>query len=617
MTHVLTIAGREIRERRMVFLASGFIAVMPFLFALLPGAAQFGRAARIAGTGGILASGWAIGLAMILGVSIMSSELAERRLSFYLTRPIDAASLWLGKLTAAWVIVLVTFAIVLVPSLIAGGAAWKTAWDTPINVVVTLAAVISLGLILIFHFAGTFTRSRSPWIAADLVGCLLLTGATWLLVQPLLSRLSLQNAKIVLIGVLCGFAAAIIPAGVYQVARGRADFRASHAALSKFVWIGSAVVLLFAGAFVMWVLSATPSDLLFPQLGQSPAGRWAWASGPAAQRNDYHPLFIIDTATGQHVSIPASRFNPTFSRDGRSLVWLRHGTRTELMVTRLDSSPPRHIATGLSGWFPVTVLSDNGSRLAAIDSNRTLSVTEVESGRILASVKVSNRRHQMFFVGDDTVRIYEMPDHGQSELEPMTVRAHELSVAERKLTMTGEFTTPAKSLLLTADSKGSRLLLTPNGGDRMFHLDGRTLTTVASYPVPPTYAGSFVLASGNVVMADRAAGVLRVFDDRGSKLREIAVGGSNQIWAVSEVTPSRLLVLKHGMPGSGSRDFETLVVDCERGAVERREKVMPGEIRSWDDPRVSSPRALRRLLVEDANRVLWCWNPMTGAKARL
>jgi hypothetical protein len=287
------------------------------------------------------------------------------------------------------------------------------------------------------------------------------------------------------------------------------------------------------------------------------------------------------------------------------------------MVTRLDGSQPRHIATGLSGWFPVTVLSDDGSRLAAIDSNRTLSVTDVESGRILASVKLSNRRHHMFFAGNDTIRIYEKPEDVSPQGKPTTLHAHELSVPARKLTSTGEFATPAKSVLLSADSNGARILLMPYGADRMFLLDGRSLATIAEYLVRPTYAGSFILANGNVVIADRTAGLLRVFDDRGSKLREITVGAANQIWTVSEVAPSRLLVLRHGVSGYGRRDFETLVVDCERGAVERREKLMPGEIRSWDDPRVSSPRVQRRLLVEDANRVLWRWHPMTGAKTRL
>ena len=617
MTHVLTIAGREIRERRMVFIAALFIAVMPFFFAVLPTASRFSGAAKIAGAGGILAPAWAIGLAIILGVSMMSSELAQRRLSFLLTKPVGAASVWFGKLTGAWVMVLVTFGIVLIPSLIAGGWTWETVWSTPISVVVTLTALISLWLILIFHLWATFVRSRSPRLAVDLVLGAIFAGATWLLMQPLVVRLSLENAKIVVIGVVAGFAAIIIPAGVYQVARGRADFRASHAALSKFVWIASVAMLLLAAGFVAWILSATPSDVLFPQLGQAPSGKWAWVSGEAAKRNDYHPLFLIDTSTGRHFSIPASRFGPAFSRDGKSFVWLKHGRGAELMVTRLDGAKPRHMATGLMAWFASTTLSDDGTRLAVINPDRTLSVTEVESGRILASVKVNNRRHRMFFAGNDTLRIYETPDDGPRDLRPVTLRAHELNIAARKLAPTGEFTTPAKSLLLTADSNGARLLVVPIGADRMFLLDGRSLATVTELPVRPTYAGAFILANGNVVLADRTAGFLRVFDDRGSKLREIRVGDANHIWTVSEIAPSRLLVLLHGSPGSNRPEVATLVVDCERGVIERREKVMPGEIRGWEDPRVASPSAPRQFLVMDVNRVLWRWDPMTGAKTRL
>ncbi|HVS30590.1 MAG TPA: hypothetical protein VMS98_03950 [Thermoanaerobaculia bacterium] len=619
MTHVLAIASREIRERRMVFVAAAFLATLPFLFALLPSAARFGRAARIAGTGGILASAWAVGLAIVLGVSILSSELAQRRLSFYLTKPIGAASVWLGKLTAAWVIVLVTFAIVFVPSLMVGGSAWQTAWNTPINVVVALVALISLGLILLFHLAGTFVRSRSPLLAVDLVLGVLFAGATWLLVQPLMARLSLQNVKIVTLGVACGFAAAVIPAGVFQVARGRADIRASHAALSKFVWAASAVVLLFGGAFVAWVLSAGPSDLLSPQLGQASAGKWAWATGQAAKRNDYRPLFLIDTTTGRHFSIPASRFAASFSGDGNSAVWLRRGN-LELMVTRLGGGKPRHIATGLSGpWFSVAVLSDDGTRLAAIDSNQTLSVSDVDGGRILASVKLAGsfKSHRMFFADNDTVRIYETPSRVAQPGTGTTLRAYELNIPGRGLTLTGELAAPAKSLMLTADSSGRRVLLMPNGGDGMFLLDGRSLQNMATYSVKPTWAGSFILRNGNVVIADRAAGVLGVFAGSGEKLREIRVGHASQIWAMSEIAPSRLVVLLYGRPGSYVRDFTTLVVDCERGVIERRDKVMPAQIRGYDDPRVASSDAPRQLLVEDAERRLWRWNPLTGAKTRL
>src|SRR5512145_2096094 len=98
MTHALIIARHELRERSFVFALAGVLALIPFAMSLMPFGRRFGRELMLAGTAGIISVCFTVGLALILGASLVGRELSEKRMSFYFARPVSAASIWFGKL---------------------------------------------------------------------------------------------------------------------------------------------------------------------------------------------------------------------------------------------------------------------------------------------------------------------------------------------------------------------------------------------------------------------------------------------------------------------------------------------------------------------------------------
>src|SRR5260370_34576724 len=119
----LVIARRELAEKRFVFLTAAIVALQPFWVILMPSA--FGRQSILATVGGVLAIGFTGGLAVVLGVSTIGRDLADKRLSFYFAKPVSAQAIWYGKLAAALLMIAGSFAIIIGPVLLWGMGAWR------------------------------------------------------------------------------------------------------------------------------------------------------------------------------------------------------------------------------------------------------------------------------------------------------------------------------------------------------------------------------------------------------------------------------------------------------------------------------------------------------------
>ena len=76
----------------------------------------------------ILATAFALGLAGILGSTIVGRDIAAGRMSFYFARPVGGAAIWFGKLAAAAALVVVSFFIAVAPALIAGPMTVRPIW---------------------------------------------------------------------------------------------------------------------------------------------------------------------------------------------------------------------------------------------------------------------------------------------------------------------------------------------------------------------------------------------------------------------------------------------------------------------------------------------------------
>ncbi|HEV2063603.1 MAG TPA: hypothetical protein VGS00_03535, partial [Thermoanaerobaculia bacterium] len=89
MRGFLAVARREIEEKRFVFAAAAAASLIPFAIPLVRG--LHGTAATEARdwTTAILAGTFLLGLGVVLGGSVISRDLVDRRIGFYFSRPLS------------------------------------------------------------------------------------------------------------------------------------------------------------------------------------------------------------------------------------------------------------------------------------------------------------------------------------------------------------------------------------------------------------------------------------------------------------------------------------------------------------------------------------------------
>jgi len=471
MSHTLAIAGRELAEKRFVFLAAAAFGAIAAIMPLIPGVHD-GREAVVV-TATILATAFAAGLATILGATIVGRDIGAGRMSFYFARPVGGASIWFGKLAAAAVLVAVSFAIAMVPALVAGPTTIKRFGAGDLIAPLPIGAVI---LFFLAHAIGTMIRSRSALIAADFIAAALLVGIAWLLVRPLLWGHAI-NASIVL-GKAFAWAllAAAIAAGAWQLIDGRSDRRRSHRAFSTAFWAIVAVALLGAAIFVGWIVSATPADLRGRVNAiQAPQGDAAILSGDS-KHFDYRPTFL----NGKRINTTAWA---QFSRDGQRVLMIEMlsplSSASEIVVRNAASgwrAAPAKIA--FRQWVASPVASDDLSRFAAIDGG-ILTIYDVATSRALGSWRLGDNNFRwMFFATPNVLRVYAQ--------RTTSIEATEYDVSTRSARKLGVFEQPAIGVRVSPD--GTRAIVTQRGGKALL-CDGRTLQPIG----PATWSSRFLL----------------------------------------------------------------------------------------------------------------------------
>jgi hypothetical protein len=212
-----------------------------------------------------------------------------------------------------------------------------------------------------------------------------------------------------------------------QVTRGRTDLRRGHRALSIVLWSLLLPASFLLAGYTRWFLAVSPEDLVSVNstIG-SPASPWIAVQGRAAHRGGYRPGFLLDV--GSRRFVPAG-FSLTsldgpplvrFSADGRRAVWLESsdasvtvGSDLELRTLNLrqPGASPQSTRILLPGGVSAFALSPDGRRVAAVHDRR-LTVDEIDSGRLLASVDLRNddyhEARRLVFSGPDRVRLYNL-----------------------------------------------------------------------------------------------------------------------------------------------------------------------------------------------------------------
>lgn len=590
MKNALVIARRELTEKRFVLLTAVAIACLALIVPFVPGVHSGERRNAVAVASLIFSTGFTVGLAAILGASIIGRELSDGRLSFYFSKPITASSIWFGKLIAATLLIVVSFAIIIAPAFFAGITGVIRTWTSLGESLPTIRIIlaVALALFLLSHVIGTFVRSRSAWLVFDFIAASVCAAAIWMIVRALLSGYAIELTR-QLWWILAIFAVlAIIAGGLWQVARGRTDRKRSHLELSRFLWMALGGALLVISAFTVWVTSVDFPDLIAQSIDQSRTGAWAFISGTGNHRRDYRATFLYNLRDGRAHRVPAalSQWSSTeFSGDEKtaafaSMVSLTSRAATELYAVKLDAPAPEIVATGIpyTGNF---VLSDDGSRLAIPKFGDLITVYDLASRTSVGSVRVPNARWlNPQFVTNDLLRI---DDFGNSAL-----RVFEFDVARKTLRQTGE--APVSRWRVNPDR--TRAMSYWKQPDVTIY-DAKTGRLLTSVPIKAVTA-KFLMDGRIAAIDDR--NVLHLFTPDGAPIRSIALP-AEPFSQIFDVGNGLVVVLV-------KKDQTDLTIDVDRGAIVRTETGL--------QPAYNGRGPL--LFCTNKAHDLIVWNPATGEK---
>jgi len=627
MRGAILIAMREVRERRAVLAAALVAGLLPFASPLIPGVAAARAGEARDAMAAILALGLGVILSILLGATAVARDLAENRLGFDFARPIGALGIWAGRLGAAVGLTLAAIVIVATPaSLIGGRISLPDRGETigEIGLPVLGAVLLFVGLA---HAASVAFRSRSRWLALDLVGLVVVLLLAASGVKRIHDAFAVETAWLVGTVAVVALIPALWIASALQVARGRTDLVRGHRTQSIALWSMLLVLALAIAGFSLWFVAADVDDLVAAWAEPAPAGPWIALDGTARGRPGLEAQFLLDTESGRSIRLAPGDLtsgNATmFTRDGRSAVWMHRmaGSNTiEVEVIDLAGPDPRPRMTSIAFdlLMPIRAdLSPSGTRLATLQG-RSLAVHDLEAGRILAAATLAETdqtwgRVRVTFVDENRVRVYVLGER---------LIAHELDVEHRASTSwTGPEVGEAYPALHWRAGH-DRLILADPGPTGAVLLDGSSGATIRQLGAlgAQSVTSCGFLDDGRIAMVaepvwGRAA--LELLSTDGAPLASFDLGTtdpSTTFWLGAEAAPGMLLIGRSSRTEPGELPAGRLMlVDLSTGMVREVEGGgRPVAAMSWiDQQRPAQPASVAARLVQRA-RSVWLLDPASA-----
>jgi hypothetical protein len=610
MRGLAALARREIEEHRIALLAALVAGLLAAGAPLLP--FHGGNPGEVREAVAVfVALAFAAGLSISLGSSVLSREIANRRIGFFFARPISSAAIWGGKLAGSAAVAAGAAALVLLPSFLVNRARFSREIGSIFLAGVALAVAV---LLPIAHALGIVFRSRLPRLGADLALFFLAAAVVALTSRWLIGETAFDTWRRAAIALACLLLGAVVAAGFAAVARGRADIQEAHRALSRLLWPVAIVATALFAAYAKWIVSVGPGDLAWIWVSPAPRGDWATVSGRAPSRAGDNTLFLLKTSTGEFVKLKNGYARPVFSADGRAAVWLETShsvsflsllSRPEWMGTSrpvrfhrfalgesaspsptdvLFSSPPR-------AW----AISSDGKRLAAVNdetggaSANFVSVYDLSTARLLAAAAIPPQvGAHLLFVTPDRLRIYleESPGRGAANEVPRQLAIYEMDVIGRKLTETGRMGPFAGFLVLRTDARASRaIVLDPRGRKMTLHdgWSGRRIAVLSSGERRSRNAA--FLGDGRIAQVESSDTGTRVrifsFDGDEQRMVPIRFGPGWRIGLGGEILPGVVAIAARSEKADW-KDSECLLVDTRTGQTRTiGEHLFPAAAMAW------------------------------------
>lgn len=437
MRGFLLLFRRDLVQRWMLFVASFamglFIAAIP----LLKGSRL--SPAELRGAAGLTAALiWCAVLAILLGGSIFTRDLAENRLAFDFRLPVRPGAIWAARLLAAIATIALAAGLLLAPSALFGmdftGAAagldvllgiGDGGQGVPSHTGLTLAPLAILALLLLANPMALAARARQAWAGVDMISFALVGLAaywSWQTLRPWEAHSAIWWATAVLIATtLLGTAVA----SLLQLTRGRTETGKAQSHLSLGVLTAALLAAGVTTGYSQWLTHPSPNDLIGNEAkAQSLGPDWVVLQGPTRSHQQLVARFLVAPASGRTLRLgplpgdPGARKSVAASIDDSTIAWLESDSKSgALQFFRLSigAEAPAPLPTPASttdlcvNW----VLSPDGALVAALEmlgketDPMRLVVSRLATGDVVAAVQFPHCRvfGDMLFASDKEVLI--------------------------------------------------------------------------------------------------------------------------------------------------------------------------------------------------------------------
>lgn len=611
---------RDMAERRMVWFAAVLGGFFPLAMETFWTPGRFEPGELRDATAFTLTILTAVGLSMAYGASMVSAELSERRLSFYLARPVGFAALWWGKVVAALATVLGVILCVSLPTIFFGGRpwdflvptldlrflphthAWAPDWvwpwfhmrhsshlpaEVPWLMALGVWSFGSLGILVLTHGVATGWRSRGRWLLLDLA----MVGVFTVLYSAFFNRLNdlaaFERLRWVFVTLLVALVLAALVAGHVQLKRGRVSVQRSHGAFSLCFWPVLAIV---AAAHLLLTVSTDrvdPGDIeSLAAMRSAPVGEWATLVGEPRGRTlpwiprDYLPTFIVDPSTGEFHDLGSALFladAPLFSADGDTVVWLacREGRWIQCEVGWRHLRPGPGPESGQLTVRPLRrsyfegypkrgasfAVDPNGEFVAMLDQDQQLTVHRLSDQALVHSERVTDSAHQMSleFIDGEHLRIFlaSTPTH--------RVEIWELEVGQGRAQRLTEV--PGVGYYLAPDTRS--MIVWHRESWSLFDVMGQRELYSRSGNLPKIHQAQIL--SGNWVALATHLGEhgteLTLISPSGEEVHRLPRKPDRHLQLGGEIHPGQWLLGWYGFDDEYRSDWETWLVDVDSGEI--------------------------------------------------
>jgi len=370
---------KEFFERRLLLLGAGLLGLGTLVLPLIPGLARHDPQDLMSAGAMALGLPFTAGISVVLGSSMLNSDLFSDRMSFYFSRPLRGFSFWAARVVGGIAIAILSTLLVFLPALLLGTPLRMFDRMSSTSYLLWLVAGTSV-LVTLSHFFTALFRDRSPWLLLNVFALAIAGLVSWSIYTRVMeewlgivSRSSWWGAT-ALAGFVCAAAASAI-----QTLLGRGDLRHGRRLFSVALVACLTVAVLADIQRSRRLTHPTLDRIRIAAIQSSSPSGWhqvlTTLAGDPHEFNSGHTwkrTLLWNSEDNRYLFLPPFSVSDTisFSADGRYAAWAAGSRFIEpvtVTISNLSESTPLANASSFSVSLdsrPSIAISHSGDQLA-------------------------------------------------------------------------------------------------------------------------------------------------------------------------------------------------------------------------------------------------------------